>query len=152
MPNSPSQMIPDMLNWRQIWVSGRPRKGSDIQFPCARHHSKRRRRLAGVKSSTPNGHRYPKCSSARCLPMVREETGSPSEMLPMPGWQLMNHLAVHVHFLRCGDIIDDWSVKGVLSLVFEYMTSLGSSGPTTSSQHNHSCIIDELLSKLPSCQ
>ncbi|GFV98803.1 hypothetical protein TNCV_2913201 [Trichonephila clavipes] len=23
---SPSQMIPDMLNWRQIWGSGRPRK------------------------------------------------------------------------------------------------------------------------------
>ncbi|GFV80761.1 hypothetical protein TNCV_4619221 [Trichonephila clavipes] len=28
LPNSPSQMIPDMLNWRQIWGSGRSRKGS----------------------------------------------------------------------------------------------------------------------------
>ncbi|GFY15306.1 hypothetical protein TNCV_1571171 [Trichonephila clavipes] len=29
MPNSPSQMIPDMLDWRQIWGSGKPRKGSN---------------------------------------------------------------------------------------------------------------------------
>ncbi|GFV34406.1 hypothetical protein TNCV_1776951 [Trichonephila clavipes] len=29
MPNSPFQMIPDMLNWRQIWGPGRPRKGSN---------------------------------------------------------------------------------------------------------------------------
>ncbi|GFV48219.1 calpain-A [Trichonephila clavipes] len=29
MPNPPSQMIPDMLDWRQIWGSGRPRKGSN---------------------------------------------------------------------------------------------------------------------------
>ncbi|GFS57440.1 hypothetical protein TNCV_1401311 [Trichonephila clavipes] len=28
MPNSPSQMIPDMLDWRQIWRLGRPRKDS----------------------------------------------------------------------------------------------------------------------------
>ncbi|GFW58504.1 hypothetical protein TNCV_718051 [Trichonephila clavipes] len=26
MPNSPSEMIPDMLDWRQIWGSIRPRK------------------------------------------------------------------------------------------------------------------------------
>ncbi|GFV36708.1 hypothetical protein TNCV_1033841 [Trichonephila clavipes] len=29
MPNSPTQMIPDMLDWRQIWGSRRPRKGSN---------------------------------------------------------------------------------------------------------------------------
>ncbi|GFW00077.1 hypothetical protein TNCV_3568661 [Trichonephila clavipes] len=29
MPNSSSQMIPDMLDWRQIWESGRPWKGSN---------------------------------------------------------------------------------------------------------------------------
>ncbi|GFW58250.1 uncharacterized protein TNCV_2634241 [Trichonephila clavipes] len=29
MPNSPPQMIPDMLDWRQIWGSGRPRKDSN---------------------------------------------------------------------------------------------------------------------------
>ncbi|GFU47944.1 hypothetical protein TNCV_4967401 [Trichonephila clavipes] len=27
MSNSPSQMIPDMLDWRQIWGSGGPKKG-----------------------------------------------------------------------------------------------------------------------------
>ncbi|GFW67694.1 hypothetical protein TNCV_3445661 [Trichonephila clavipes] len=27
MPNSPSQMVPDMIDWRQIWGSDRPMKG-----------------------------------------------------------------------------------------------------------------------------
>ncbi|GFT34074.1 hypothetical protein TNCV_4385131 [Trichonephila clavipes] len=39
MSNSPSQMIPDMLDWKQIWRSGRPRKGSNsaetvLWHPC----------------------------------------------------------------------------------------------------------------------
>ncbi|GFY31846.1 hypothetical protein TNCV_4201541 [Trichonephila clavipes] len=36
IPNSPSQMIPDMLDWRQIWGSGRPRNGSNsaVTFLC----------------------------------------------------------------------------------------------------------------------
>ncbi|GFV30009.1 uncharacterized protein TNCV_3100861 [Trichonephila clavipes] len=29
MPNSPSQIIPDMLDWRQIWGSVRSRKGNN---------------------------------------------------------------------------------------------------------------------------
>ncbi|GFW66943.1 uncharacterized protein TNCV_4688281 [Trichonephila clavipes] len=76
MPNSPSQMIPDILDWRQIWGSGRLRK---VQFPRARHHSKRRRRWVGVKGSACNGRRDPKCPSAWCLRMVREDTVVPNE-------------------------------------------------------------------------
>ncbi|GFV39023.1 hypothetical protein TNCV_965891 [Trichonephila clavipes] len=39
MLNSMSQMIPDMLDWRQIWGSDRPRKGSNsaeavLLHPC----------------------------------------------------------------------------------------------------------------------
>ncbi|GFS70037.1 uncharacterized protein TNCV_748121 [Trichonephila clavipes] len=50
-----------------------------VQFPCARHHSKWRCRWVGVKSSTRNVQRDPKCPSARRLRMVREDTGDPSE-------------------------------------------------------------------------
>ncbi|GFX08250.1 uncharacterized protein TNCV_3267401 [Trichonephila clavipes] len=50
-----------------------------IQFPRARHQSKRRRRWVDVKGSTRNGRRDPKCPSARRLRMVREDTGAPSE-------------------------------------------------------------------------
>ncbi|GFV01943.1 uncharacterized protein TNCV_4978941 [Trichonephila clavipes] len=50
-----------------------------VQFPRARHHSKRRRRWMGVKGSTLNGRRSPKCPSARRLRMVREDTGAPNE-------------------------------------------------------------------------
>ncbi|GFX80217.1 uncharacterized protein TNCV_2642331 [Trichonephila clavipes] len=50
-----------------------------VSFPRARHHSKRRRRWVGVKGNTRNGRRDPKCPSARCLRMVREDTGAPIE-------------------------------------------------------------------------
>ncbi|GFU20630.1 uncharacterized protein TNCV_3785241 [Trichonephila clavipes] len=41
-----------------------------VQFPRARHHSKRRRRWVGVKGSTRNGRRDPKCPPARRLRMT----------------------------------------------------------------------------------
>ncbi|GFS75949.1 uncharacterized protein TNCV_4665911 [Trichonephila clavipes] len=50
-----------------------------VQFPRARHHSKWRRRWVGVKGSTRNGRRDPKCSSARRFRMIRENTRAPSE-------------------------------------------------------------------------
>ncbi|GFT53786.1 uncharacterized protein TNCV_741261 [Trichonephila clavipes] len=45
-----------------------------LEFPRARHHSKRRCRWVGVKGSTRNGRCDPKCPSARRLRMVREDT------------------------------------------------------------------------------
>ncbi|GFW00064.1 uncharacterized protein TNCV_3568541 [Trichonephila clavipes] len=48
-----------------------------------------------------------------------EKTQGPIvKVLPVPGWRPMKQLAVRVHFLRCGGLLDDWSVEGVLSLVF----------------------------------
>ncbi|GFW72363.1 uncharacterized protein TNCV_704001 [Trichonephila clavipes] len=46
-----------------------------VQFPRARHHSKRRRRWVGVKVSTRKGRCDRKCPLARRLRMVREDTG-----------------------------------------------------------------------------
>ncbi|GFY12510.1 uncharacterized protein TNCV_1799321 [Trichonephila clavipes] len=54
-------------------------RSTSVQFQRARHHSKRRHRWVGVKGSTRNGHRDPKCPSARHLHMVREDTAAPSE-------------------------------------------------------------------------
>ncbi|GFS94837.1 uncharacterized protein TNCV_4457041 [Trichonephila clavipes] len=88
------------------------------QSPRARHHSKQRRRWVGVKGSTLNGRRHLKCPSARRLRMVREDTRSLVKMQPVPGWRSMQQLAVHAHLLRCGGLLDDWSVEGVPSLVF----------------------------------
>ncbi|GFY31558.1 uncharacterized protein TNCV_4694021 [Trichonephila clavipes] len=51
------------------------------QFLRARHHSKRRRRWVGVKGSTRNGCRDPKCPLDRHLRIVREDAGAPSEIL-----------------------------------------------------------------------
>ncbi|GFV93511.1 uncharacterized protein TNCV_1988251 [Trichonephila clavipes] len=50
-----------------------------VQFPRAQRHSKRRRQWVGVKGSTRNGSRDPKCTSARHLRTFREDTGAPNE-------------------------------------------------------------------------
>ncbi|GFW97071.1 uncharacterized protein TNCV_2696931 [Trichonephila clavipes] len=89
-----------------------------VQFPRAWHHSKRRRRWVNVKVRTRNGRHDPKCPSARHLRMVQEDTGFLVKVLPVPGWRPMEQLAVRMNFLRCGDLLDDWSVEGVLWLVF----------------------------------
>ncbi|GFV76400.1 uncharacterized protein TNCV_4546241 [Trichonephila clavipes] len=38
--------------------------------------------------------------------------------LHVPEWRPMKQLAVHVHFLQCGGLLNDLSVKGVLILDF----------------------------------
>ncbi|GFX12342.1 uncharacterized protein TNCV_63881 [Trichonephila clavipes] len=50
-----------------------------VQFPQARHHSKRRRRWVSIKGSTLNWSRDFKCSLARHLCMVREVIGARNE-------------------------------------------------------------------------
>ncbi|GFW39944.1 hypothetical protein TNCV_5116271 [Trichonephila clavipes] len=73
-----------------------------------------------VKSSARNGRRDPKCPSAKHLRMVFEKTQGPlMKVLPVPGWRSMKQLAVRVYLLRCSGLLDDWSVKNVLSLVVE---------------------------------
>ncbi|GFU26523.1 uncharacterized protein TNCV_2463651 [Trichonephila clavipes] len=53
-----------------------------VQFPRVQHHFKRRRRWVGVKCSTRNGCRDPKCPLHRRLRMVREDTRALSEGAP----------------------------------------------------------------------
>ncbi|GFV53576.1 hypothetical protein TNCV_1177721 [Trichonephila clavipes] len=91
---------------------------SEIQFSSAQHHSKRRSRWVGGKDIIRNGRRDPKCPSARRLRMVRENTGSLLKVLPVPGRWPMKQLAVLVRFALSSDLLDDWSVKGILSMVF----------------------------------
>ncbi|GFW88750.1 uncharacterized protein TNCV_4972431 [Trichonephila clavipes] len=88
-----------------------------FQFPRVWHHSKRWRQWAGVKGGTTrNGHSDPKCPSARHLRMVLEDTVGPREGATC-AWMVADE-AVGLHFLRCGGLLDDWSVECVLSLVF----------------------------------
>ncbi|GFV81947.1 uncharacterized protein TNCV_3151451 [Trichonephila clavipes] len=189
MPKSSSQRIPDMLDWRQIWGSGRPRKGSNsaetvlglrcrvspsivllkigsweplhdwqhmcqgriesittgshtrtivitaeiesgfvtkdnlAPFHCSPvssgvHHSKQSCRWVGVKGSTPNGRRDPKCPSARRLRMVREDTGTigvDTNCVWMSSDEAIGYTRA---FLTIWGLLDNWSVEKVLSLVF----------------------------------
>ncbi|GFW90037.1 uncharacterized protein TNCV_3484891 [Trichonephila clavipes] len=73
----------------------------------------------GRQGSARNGCRDPKYLSDRRLRMVRKDTGAPSEGATC-AWMAADEkqLALCLHFLRCGGLLDDWSVEGVLSLVF----------------------------------
>ncbi|GFX40993.1 uncharacterized protein TNCV_2216911 [Trichonephila clavipes] len=62
-----------------------------VQFPRARDSCKRRRQWVGVKGRTGNERRDPKFPSARCLPMVREDTGALSEAATC-AWMAANEL------------------------------------------------------------
>ncbi|GFX12827.1 uncharacterized protein TNCV_1975651 [Trichonephila clavipes] len=89
-----------------------------VQFPRAWHHSKRRHRKVGVKGGTHNGHHDSKSPSARHFHMVREDTGTPNEGATC-AWRQMKQLDIRACiFLRCGGLLDDWSLEGVMGLVF----------------------------------
>ncbi|GFU36296.1 uncharacterized protein TNCV_559331 [Trichonephila clavipes] len=85
------------------------------EFPRAWHHSKLRCRWVRVKGSTRNGRRDTKCPSARSLRMVREDTETPSEGATCALMVTEEAVGCTHAFLT---MIDDWSVEGVLSLVF----------------------------------
>ncbi|GFU43835.1 hypothetical protein TNCV_652261 [Trichonephila clavipes] len=52
MPNSSSQMIPDMLDWMQIWGPGNPRKGSNSAETVLLHPSPVRPSIAYLKNGS----------------------------------------------------------------------------------------------------
>ncbi|GFX02899.1 hypothetical protein TNCV_4438811 [Trichonephila clavipes] len=61
MPNSPSQMIPDMLDWRKIWGLGRPRKGSNslmTPLPCEAKHCLVEKMAPGSRCMSDNACGY----------------------------------------------------------------------------------------------
>ncbi|GFU19610.1 hypothetical protein TNCV_21731 [Trichonephila clavipes] len=93
--------------------SGYVAKDDLVPFRCspvslrARYRFKRRRRWLGVKGSTHNGRKDPKCPSTRRLRMVREETSALVKVLPVPGWRPIKQLAVRVNILQWGGLFDD---------------------------------------------
>ncbi|GFV81823.1 uncharacterized protein TNCV_1057121 [Trichonephila clavipes] len=114
-----------------------------VQFPPTRYYYKWRHRWVDVKGSTRNGRRDPKCPSARRLLMVREDTWSPSGGATC-AWIAADEAVVctRAFLTMC------WSSRRLVCQgrpETGLWTSLGSIDPNTSSQHNQSCLIDELL-------
>ncbi|GFW62415.1 hypothetical protein TNCV_290891 [Trichonephila clavipes] len=70
-----------------------------------------------VKGSTRNGS-DPKCPSARHLRIFQEDIVGPTERANCTWMTADQALAVRVHFLRWGGLLNEWSVEGVMSLVF----------------------------------
>ncbi|GFW80328.1 uncharacterized protein TNCV_2944611 [Trichonephila clavipes] len=63
-----------------------------VQFPRARHHSKRRHRWVGIKGNTRNGRHDPKCPSASAFVWFEKTQGPLVEVLPVPRWRPMKQL------------------------------------------------------------
>ncbi|GFW31189.1 e3 ubiquitin-protein ligase RNF13 [Trichonephila clavipes] len=87
-----------------------------VQFPRARQHSKWRRQWVRVKSSTRD--ELPNVLRPGAFVWFEKTQGSLMKELPVPGGRPMKQLAVRVYCLRCAGLLDDWSVEGILSLVF----------------------------------
>ncbi|GFX57337.1 e3 ubiquitin-protein ligase RNF13 [Trichonephila clavipes] len=111
-----------------------------VQFPRARHHLK----TEASRAAHVMGYAIPNVLQPGSFVWFEKTQGLLMKVLPVPGWRPMKQLAARVHFLRCDGLLDDWSVEGVLILVFVLMTSLESTGPNTSSKHNQSDLIDEV--------
>ncbi|GFV28770.1 e3 ubiquitin-protein ligase RNF13 [Trichonephila clavipes] len=73
-----------------------------VQFPRARHYFKRRRRWVSVKGST-----IPNVLQPGAFVWFKKTQGPLMKVLHVPGWRPMKQLAVRVHFLRCGALLDD---------------------------------------------
>ncbi|GFX88215.1 uncharacterized protein TNCV_3407581 [Trichonephila clavipes] len=52
------------------------------------------------------------------LILFEKTQGSLVKVLSLTGWRQIKQLALRVHFLRWGGLLDEWSVEGFLSLVF----------------------------------
>ncbi|GFY27755.1 uncharacterized protein TNCV_242211 [Trichonephila clavipes] len=114
-----------MLDWRQIWGSG----GQGRVVAVWRQTCDTLASSFFVYCTTPNfgvdvwasrathlmGAAIPNLLQPCAFEWFEKTQGSLMKVLSVPGWRPM---AVPVHFLRCGDLLDDWSVEGILSLVF----------------------------------
>ncbi|GFX42508.1 e3 ubiquitin-protein ligase RNF13 [Trichonephila clavipes] len=89
-----------------------------VQYSRVRHHSKRMRRWGSVKGSTRNGTVIPNVLQPGTFVWFEKTHGPLVKVLPVPEWRSMKQLTVRVHLLRGGGLLDDWSVEGILSLVF----------------------------------
>ncbi|GFW94412.1 uncharacterized protein TNCV_2701331 [Trichonephila clavipes] len=89
-----------------------------VQFSRPWHYFERRRRWVVVKGSKRNGSRDPIRPSARCLRMVRKDTGAPSEGATCAWVAADEAVGCMRAFLKWGGFLDDWFVEGVLSMVY----------------------------------
>ncbi|GFU91362.1 hypothetical protein TNCV_2541301 [Trichonephila clavipes] len=69
------------------------------------------------------------------------------KVLPVPGWRPMMQLAARLHFLRCGVLLDDWSVEGTLSLRVNDISRIHWSQHLL--KHNQSRLADHAASIMP---
>ncbi|GFU97472.1 uncharacterized protein TNCV_1913271 [Trichonephila clavipes] len=78
-----------------------------VQISRAWYHSKRKRQWVGVKGTTRNRRRDPKCPSARRIRTVREGTGIPNEGATCAWMAADEAVGCTRAFLRCGGLLDD---------------------------------------------
>ncbi|GFX91564.1 e3 ubiquitin-protein ligase RNF13 [Trichonephila clavipes] len=89
-----------------------------VQFLHAMHHSKQSVDEWASRVAHVMGTVIPNVLQLGAFVLFEKTQGPLVKVLPVTGWRSTKQLAVRVHFLRCGGLLNDWSVEGVLSLVF----------------------------------
>ncbi|GFX85723.1 e3 ubiquitin-protein ligase RNF13 [Trichonephila clavipes] len=89
-----------------------------VHFTLAGHHSKRRPRWVALRAAHVMGAAIQIVLQPGTFVRIEKTLGLLVKVLPVPGWRTMKKLAVRVHLLRSGSLLDDLSVDGILSLVF----------------------------------
>ncbi|GFY10585.1 e3 ubiquitin-protein ligase RNF13 [Trichonephila clavipes] len=90
----------------------------EIQFPRARHYSKRGIDGWASRAAHVRGAAIPNVLQPGAFVWFEKTHGPLVKVLPVPGLRPMKQLAVRMDFFRCGGLLDDWYVEGVLCLVF----------------------------------
>ncbi|GFW63380.1 e3 ubiquitin-protein ligase RNF13 [Trichonephila clavipes] len=85
-----------------------------VQFPRVRHHSKRWRQRQPMEWAAS----FPNFLQPSAFVWFEKTSGPLVKALPVPGRQSKKQLAILLHFLQNGRLLNDWSDKSVLSRVF----------------------------------
>ncbi|GFV26657.1 e3 ubiquitin-protein ligase RNF13 [Trichonephila clavipes] len=80
-----------------------------VQFPRTRHHSKR----DGWTSRAAHfmGAAIPNVLQPGSFVWFEKTQGLLMKVLRVPGWRPMKQFALRVHLLRCGGLLNDWSIE-----------------------------------------
>ncbi|GFX90724.1 uncharacterized protein TNCV_3730451 [Trichonephila clavipes] len=102
-----------MLDWRQIWGSDRSRKRSNIAGSFLVRGTTPKGGVDGWASRTAHetGYVIPNVLQPGALVWVEKTQRPLVKVLPVPGWRPMKQLAVRMHFIRFGSLLDDWLRK-----------------------------------------
>ncbi|GFW01002.1 hypothetical protein TNCV_1762401 [Trichonephila clavipes] len=98
--------------WQHMWLQ------DVMNIPLGRHGATDHYYGCPCILGKDTPYHYTSCGSSGHIRMVREDTGAPIEGATCAWMAADEAVALRVHLVRCGGLLYDWSVEGVLRLIF----------------------------------